>query len=123
MQKRVQPLSVAEAAAAYDRMEVLWRQAEEWCRALESAFLAVLDDHTAVGVRLLAAIKPMLRGDRPTEDLDALWAEEKALRFQLRAVMACRRAAAKRNDAVYAALQEADRAHERAVARSRREVA
>ena len=123
MQMRVQPLSVAEAAAAYDRLDVLWRQADEWCRVLEDAFLAVLDGHTAVGVRLNAAIKPMLSGDPPAEDLDGLWAEEKALSAQMRAVTACRRAAAKRRAAVYAALQVADRAEAQALARARRDMA
>ncbi|GEM_PF-6382977 len=120
MAKRTQPLTVAEAAAAYDRLEVTWREADEWCRALEGAFTAVLDQHTAIGRRLSDAIKPMLQGDPPTEDTAPLWAEEARLREQMHAVMACRRAAAKRRTAVKVVLDKAYHAEARALSRSRR---
>lgn len=120
MAKRIQPLTVAEAAAAYDQVEITWRHADDWCRALEHAFTAVLEQHTAIGRRLNDAIKPMLQGDPATEDMGALWAEEARLREQMHAVMACRRAAAKRRNTVWELLGKADRAYDRALSRSRR---
>lgn len=120
MAKRIQPLTVAEAAAAYDKMEVAWRHADDWCRALERAFTVLLDQINSVSRRLSDAIKPMLHGDQPAEDMDALWDEEGCLREQMRALMACRRAAAKRRTAVHQMLDEADRAYDRALAHARR---
>lgn len=114
MSKRRQPQTVAEATATYDLIEVVWREADEWSRALEGAFRAVLDQHTEAGRRLSAAIEQVRNGKQPSEDMAALWEAEANLRRQLEGVMACRRAAAKRRHQVYELLDKADKACERA---------
>ncbi|TAN70548.1 MAG: hypothetical protein EPN20_05520 [Magnetospirillum sp.] len=98
-------MALATAQAAYDPAEAEWQAAMEWSRFLGKAFDLLLDRHTDIGRRLNMAFKAVSQGVAPHEDIDALWAKEKAARNELQGLMACRRASNIRQNLAYKAVR------------------